>query len=62
MIGAAVGEAMNQARAMISNGKQGIGIERQINPYDLCLFIYHMIKKPGVLMTETIVVLSPDVR
>ena len=47
---------------MIGNGEQTVDIRRQIDPGDFGAFVYNYIEKPGILMSEAIVILTPDSR
>ena len=47
---------------MIGHREQRVGIGRKINANDFCLFVHDVIDKPGVMMAEAIMVLTPDVR
>ena len=53
---------MAAAQAMVSYGKQTIRVGRQIHAHHVSFLVDHVIDEPRVLMGETIVVLSPDVR
>ena len=50
------------AQAVIGDRQEGIGIRRQIDAHDLRFFVDHVIDKAGVLVTEAVVILPPDVR
>ena len=46
---------------MIGYGQQAVGIRRQINANHLRLFVDDVINEARILMTETVVILPPDV-
>src|ERR1700676_1333215 len=55
-------DVVTAAQAMIHHRQQAIGIGRQVDPHDLRLLVDYMVEETGVLMRETIVILSPDMR
>jgi hypothetical protein len=50
------------AQAVIGHREQGVGIRRQIDPDDLCLFIDDVVDETRILMAEAVVILTPDMR
>ena len=50
------------AQAVIGHGEQCVGVGRQVDPDDFRLLVYNMVNEAGVLMTEAVVVLTPDMR
>jgi hypothetical protein len=47
---------------MPSNPQQAVGIGRRIDPHDVRLLVHDHIDEAGILVTESVVVLPPDVR
>src|SRR5690242_13732774 len=50
------------AKAMVGDTEQRVRIRRKIDADDLGLLVHDMIDEAGVLMTEAVVILPPDVR
>src|SRR5204862_3710831 len=48
------------AQAMVSDGEERVRIRRQVDSDDLGLLVHDMIDEAGILMTEPVVVLPPD--
>src|SRR5581483_1981906 len=55
-------DSVIRAQTMIRNPKQAIGVRWQIDPYDVRLFVGHEVDETGILVTESVVVLTPDMR
>ena len=49
------------AQAVIGHRKKRVGVGRQIDANDVRFLVHHKINEPGVLVTESVVVLPPDV-
>jgi len=49
------------AEAMVGHGQQAVGVGWQVDADDLRLLVDDVVNEPRVLMTETVVVLAPDV-
>ena len=54
-------DVMATPQAVIHHGEEAVRIRRQINPHHPSLFVDDMINEAGVLMRESIVILSPYV-
>jgi hypothetical protein len=50
------------AQTMIRHRQQRVRIRRQIHANDFGFFVHDVINKTRVLMTEAVVILSPDMR
>ena len=50
------------AQGVIGHGQQGVGVRRQVDPYDLGALVEDVVDEAGVLVREAVVVLPPDVR
>ena len=55
-------DVMAAAQAVIHDGEQTVSVRRQIDAHDLGLLIHDVIDESGILMGETVVILTPDVR
>lgn len=49
------------AETMVGHGQERIGVGREIDTDDLGFLVDDVIDKAGILMTETVVILPPDV-
>ncbi len=49
------------AQGVIGHGEQGVGVRRQVDPYDLGALVEDVVDEAGVLVGEAVVVLAPDV-
>ena len=47
---------------MVGYGQEAVGVWREINPYNIGLLIDDVVEEAGVLMTESVVILAPDMR
>ena len=52
--------AVPTAQAVIRHPQQSVGVGRQIDPHELRLLVQHVVDEPGILMTEAIMLLPPD--
>ena len=50
------------AQALIGNAQQSVAVGRKIDTNDVGLFVYHVVYESGILMAETVMVLTPDMR
>ena len=50
------------AQAMIGHRKQSVRVGRQIHAHHVGFLIHHVIDETRVLMAESVVILTPDVR
>jgi hypothetical protein len=44
----------------ISDGKQGVGVRREVDTHNIGFLVDHVVNKTGILMGKTVVILSPD--
>jgi len=49
------------AQAMIDDRKEAVGVGRQIDPNDFGFLVGDVIDEAGILVGETVVILTPDV-
>ena len=49
------------AQTVIGDRQQRVGIRRQIDAHDIRFLVHHVIDEAGVLVTEPVVILPPDV-
>src|ERR1700741_1593751 len=47
---------------MVGHGQQAVGIRREIHTDNVGLFVDDVIEEAGILVTESVVVLPPDMR
>ena len=50
------------AQGVVGHGQQGVGVRRQVDPYDLGALVEDVVDEAGVLVGEAVVVLPPDMR
>ena len=55
-------DVMPATQAVIHHGQQTVRVGRKIDPHDLGLLVHDMVDEAGILMSEAVVVLPPDVR
>ncbi len=49
------------AQGVVGDGEEGVGVRRQIDPYDFGALVEDVVDEAGVLVGEAVVVLAPDV-
>src|SRR5437899_3078536 len=50
------------AQTVIGHRKQRVGVRRQVDAYNVGFLVHHEIDEAGVLVSEAVVILPPDVR
>ena len=55
-------DIMTAAQAMVSDGEKSVCVGRQIDANDLGFLVHRMIDEAGVLMAESVMVLTPNMR
>ena len=53
-------DVLARPQAVVIGGQQGVGIRWQVHPNHGCALVHHMVDETRILMTESVVVLTPD--
>ena len=55
-------DVMPAAQAVVHHRQQAVCIRRKVNAHDLGLLVHDVIDETGILVSETVVILAPDMR
>ena len=55
-------DVMSAAQAVVHHRQQAVCIRRKVDPHDLGLLVHDVVDETGILVSEAVVILTPDMR